>query len=208
MKAFATNKTAVLPPDREGVMRSPVPVANPGVDPYLKPSFPLSNRLRRLIWNLCWAALYRPSPRPFHAWRSLLLRSFGARMGRDCHFYPGSRVWAPWNLQCEDCASMGDGAEVYNPSPVYLASHAIISQQAYLCTATHDFCSPDFPLISSPITLGAYSWICARATVAPGVRVGDGAVLGLGSVATHDLKPWSIYGGVPARWIKERPRPR
>lgn len=181
---------------------------SPANDGYLKASFPLSNRLRRQVWNLCWAALYRCSPRPFHAWRSLLLRTFGARIGPNCHFYPGSRVWAPWNLQCEDCASLGDGAEIYNPSPVYMASHSVVSQQAYLCTATHDYSSADFPLTSSPITLGAYSWICARASVAPGVEVGEGAVLGLGSVATSDLEPWSVYGGVPAHKIKDRLRPR
>lgn len=128
-------------------------------------------------------------------------------MGHDCHFYPTSRVWAPWNLQCEDRACLSDDAEIYNPSPVYLGSHAIVSQQAYLCTATHDYRSREFPLISSPIRLGAYSWICARASVTPGVEVGEGAVLGLGAIATRDLEPWTVYAGIPARKIKSRPRP-
>jgi putative colanic acid biosynthesis acetyltransferase WcaF len=174
------------------------------VDPYLKPSFSVQNRLGRLAWSIAWIFLYRPSPRPFHAWRSFLLRCFGATLGPNCHFYPKSRIWAPWNLICADGASLGDEAEIYNPSPVSMGSHAIVSQQAYICGATHDYNDPSFPLISFPMSVGAYAWVCARASVSPGVNVGEGAVLGLGSVATRDLEPWTVYAGVPARPIKRR----
>jgi putative colanic acid biosynthesis acetyltransferase WcaF len=179
------------------------PAAQPD-DPYLRPSFSLSNRLRRLTWSWCWLLLYRPSPRPFHDWRAFLLRCFGARLGPNCHFYPRARIWAPWNLLCEDGVSLADEAEIYNPSPVWLGSHAIVSQQGYICGATHDYNDPAFPLISFPMSLGAYSWVCARASVCPGVNVGEGAVLGLGSVATKDLEPWVVYAGVPALPVKQR----
>jgi putative colanic acid biosynthesis acetyltransferase WcaF len=175
-------------------------------DPFLRPTFPLSHRVRRQMWNLCWALLYRTSPRPFHAWRSFLLRCFGAKLGPHCHFYPRSRVWAPWNLVCEDGACLSDDAEIYNPSQVRLGSHAVVSQQAYICGATHDYNDPKFPFISFPMNLGAYCWVCARASVAPGVNLGEGSVLALGSVATSDLEPWTVYAGAPARKIKERER--
>jgi putative colanic acid biosynthesis acetyltransferase WcaF len=173
-------------------------------DPYLRPSFPLSNRMGRLAWSVVWVLLFRTSPRPVHAWRSFLLRCFGARLGPHCHVYPSARIWAPWNLWCADGVTLGDEAEIYNPSPVSMGSHAIVSQQAYICGATHDYNDPAFPLISFPMSLGAYCWVCARASVSPGVNVGEGAVLGLGSVATHDLAPWTVYAGVPARAIKQR----
>jgi putative colanic acid biosynthesis acetyltransferase WcaF len=150
--------------------------------------------------------LYRISPRPFHGWRSFLLRLFGAKLGPDCHFYPGSRVWAPWNLVCADHVAAGNGVEIYNPATLHLDSHVILSQQAYICGATHDYNDPGFPLIAYPMRLGAYAWICARASVAPGIHVGEGAVLGLGSVATRDLDPWSVNVGVPAVKVKERTR--
>ena len=175
-------------------------------DPYLRPAFPLRNRIRRLIWNICWALLYRMSPRPLHSWRSLLLRCFGATMGPNCHFYPGSKVWAPWNLTCADQVTAGDGAEIYNPAPITLGSHAILSQGAYVCGATHDYDDPGFPLIAFAIDIGAYAWVCARASVAPGVNMGEGAVLGLGSVATRNLDAWSVYAGTPAVKVKERQR--
>jgi putative colanic acid biosynthesis acetyltransferase WcaF len=173
-------------------------------DPYLRPSFSVSNRMGRLVWSIFWTFLFRPSPRPFHSWRAFLLRGFGAKLGPNCHFYPRSRVWAPWNLECADGVTLGDEAEIYNPSLVTMGSHAIVSQQAYICGATHDYNDPAFPLISFPMSLGAYSWVCARASVSPGVNVGEGAVLGLGSVATRDLEPWTVYAGVPAQRVKQR----
>jgi putative colanic acid biosynthesis acetyltransferase WcaF len=175
-------------------------------DPYLRPAFSFGDRLRRLRWNICWAVLYRTSPRPLHSWRSFLLRLFGATMGPNCHFYPRSKVWAPWNLICADQVTAGDGTEIYNPAPVTLGSHAILSQDAYVCAATHDYDDPAFPLIAYAMNIGAYAWVCARASVAPGVNVGEGAVLGLGSVATRSLDAWSVYAGVPAVKVKERRR--
>jgi putative colanic acid biosynthesis acetyltransferase WcaF len=178
--------------------------AKTAADPYLRPAFSLRDRLRRLVWNVCWATIYRMSPRPFHSWRSFLLRTFGATMGRNCHFYPSSKVWAPWNLICADQVTAGDGAEIYNPAPITLGSHAILSQDAYVCAATHDYDDPAFPLIAYAMSIDAYAWVCARACVAPGVNVGEGAVLGLGSVATRNLEPWTVYAGTPAVKVKER----
>jgi putative colanic acid biosynthesis acetyltransferase WcaF len=176
------------------------------IDPYLVPAFPLSNRLRRAVWGLIYVALFRTSPRPFHQWRAFLLRCFGARLAANTHIYPKARIWAPWNLICSDHVSIADEAIVYNPERFELGSHAIVSQQAYLCGATHDYEDPKFPLIAFPMTIGPYAWVCARATVQPGVSVGEGAVLALGSVATRDLQPWTVYGGVPAQKIKMRRR--
>lgn len=175
-------------------------------DPYMAPQYPFSNRLRRQLWSFCWILLYRPSPRIAHGWRAWLLRCFGAQLGPGCHFYPASRIWAPWNLTCEDHVMVADRADIYNHAPMHLASHVVISQDACLCGATHDYNHPKFPLVSFPMRLGRYSWIAARACVSPGVNVGDGAVLGLASLATKDLEPWSVYVGVPARRIKDRER--
>jgi putative colanic acid biosynthesis acetyltransferase WcaF len=175
-------------------------------DPYLRPAFSRANRLRRASWNVVWLLLYRTSPRPFHSWRAMLLRLYGAKMGPDCHFYPASKVWAPWNLVCAEQVTAADHAEIYNPAPISFGSHAILSQGAYVCGATHDFDDPAFPLIAFAMHIGSYAWVCARAAVSPGVNVGDGAVLGLGSVASRELEPWTIYAGVPA--VKIRPRKR
>lgn len=173
-------------------------------DPYSRPAFSLRNRLARAFWGAVWLLLFRPSPRPLHAWRSFLLRCFGAKLGPRCHIYPRARIWAPWNLCCEDRVTIADDAEVYNPSLVQLDSHAIISQHAYLCGASHDYQNPAFPLISAPIRIGRYAWVAARAIVCMGTTIGEGAVLGIGSITVRNLAPWSVYAGAPARKVKAR----
>lgn len=177
-------------------------------DPYLRPAFSFGNRAKRLLWNVVHLLLYRTSPTPLHAWRSLLLRCFGATMGANCHFYPGSKVWAPWNLVCADQVTAGNGAEIYNPATMHFQSHVIVSQGAYLCGATHDYNRADFPLLAYEMRFGAYSWICAKAAVGPGVQVGEGAVLGMASVATRSLEAWTVYAGNPAVALKARFNPR
>ncbi|MEY8688528.1 MAG: putative colanic acid biosynthesis acetyltransferase [Leptothrix sp. (in: b-proteobacteria)] len=180
---------------------SAVPSARSAYD---GPSTSMRNRLGRVLWGLVRLLLIRPSPRPCHAWRAAVLRLCGARLGPRCHIYPGARIWAPWNLDCADAVGIADGAVIYNPSLVRLGSHAIVSQDAYLCGASHDHNDPAFPMVNRPITLGAYAWVAARAVVGPGVTLGDGAVLGLASVAMRDLAPWTVYVGAPARPVNPR----
>lgn len=173
-------------------------------DPYKLPALPFRNRLARFAWQIVYITLFKISPRPMHRWRAMLLRLFGARLGPDCHIYPKAVIWAPWNLSCEDAVAIADEAIIYNPSKVSLRSHSIVSQQAYLCGATHDYNDPAFPMVSASITVGRYAWVCARATVLAGVEVGDGAILGLGSVASKNLDPWTVYAGLPAKKVKTR----
>ena len=133
-----------------------------------------------------------------------MLRAFGARLGPHCHIYPDARIWAPWNLVCGAGAAVADGAVIYNPAVIWLGEGCVISQQAYLCAAGHDVDDPAFPMVSRPIRIGAWAWIGARASVAPGVQVGEGAVLGMCSLATRDLLPWTVHAGVPARALRPR----
>jgi putative colanic acid biosynthesis acetyltransferase WcaF len=183
-------------------------IAALGLSAGIKPPAPFSfrNRVARQLWGIVYLLLFRSSPRPMHAWRAWLLKCFGAKLGRNCHFYPRCGVWAPWNLTCEEHVAVGDGAEIYNPAPVFFGANAIVSQGAYICGATHAYNDPRFPLVSYPMRFEAYSWVCARAIVAPGVNLGEGAILGLGSIATRHLEPYGVYAGVPARKVKERLR--
>jgi putative colanic acid biosynthesis acetyltransferase WcaF len=174
------------------------------IDPFIQPNFTYKNRFARLFWNIVYTFLFQFSPRPFHFWRSFLLSCFGAKIGNGCHIYPKAKIWAPWNLICEDVVAIADEAIIYNPSPIFLGSHCIISQQAYLCGASHDYNDPTFPVISAPIHIGAYSWVCARAIVQMGITLEEGSILGLGSIATKNLESWTIYAGIPAKKIKLR----
>jgi len=173
-------------------------------DPLLRPVFTRRARIKRLIWVLTWMLLFRPTPPPLHNWRCFLLRLFGAKLGAINFVYPSAKIWAPWLLETGDLVTIGRGAEIYNPGGISLGHRTIISQDAYLCGATHDYQTPDFTYITKPIRTEPQVWICARATVLPGVVCAAGSVLGACSVATRSLEAWTVYAGNPAVKVRER----
>jgi len=176
-----------------------------GNDPYRGPSFSFGHRLRRQIWNVVWLLFFRPCPRPFHAWRNLLLRMFGARIGEHVHIYPSVRVWAPWNLAIGNCVGIGDGANVYCMDRITIGDYATVSQGVHLCAGSHDFNASNFQLITAPITVGERVWLCADAFVGPGVSIAEGSVVGARGVVTKSLaEPWCVWAGVPARQVGVR----
>ena len=175
-----------------------------GVDLRSQASFTLRNRILRALWGIACTLLFRWTPRPLHAWRAVVLRLFGARLGRACVVYPGVRIWAPWNLVMEDQAVLGQGVVCYNMATITVGRRAIVSQGAHLCTGTHDYEDPTFQLVARPITIGAEAWICAEAFLAPGVTIGEGAVIGARALVTRDMPAWMVCAGMPAKPIKPR----
>jgi putative colanic acid biosynthesis acetyltransferase WcaF len=165
-------------------------------------TYSFANRLGRFVWGVTYLILFRFSPRPFHGWRAFLLRRFGARIGAGCRIYSAAKIWAPWNLECHLHACIADGAEVYNPAKVILAEGAIVSQGSYLCAASHNYEDPGFPVIEASIRIGRKAWIGARSIVLLGVTVGDGCVVGAGSVVTRSTPPNTLCAGNPAKVIR------
>jgi len=172
---------------------------------YSQPSFSLGNRVRRASWGLVWALLFLPTPRPLHRWRAGLLRLFGAHLGQGCRVYPQVRIWAPWNLELGDHVVIGNGAQLYSMGRVSIGDFAIVSQGAHLCAGTHDYNSPNFQLVTKPISIGKQAWICAEAFIHPGVQVAEGVVVGARAVVHKDLAvPWTVHGGNPCRQVGVR----
>lgn len=149
------------------------------------------------LW-LVAQALFLRSFIPGSLHRRLLLRLFGARIGTGVVIKPGVRVKFPWRLEVGAHAWIGEGVWIDNLAEVKIGAHCCLSQEAYLCTGSHDWSKTTFDLMTAPIIIGEGAWIAARAVVAPGVVVGEGAVLGLASLASKSLEAHGIYRGVPA----------
>lgn len=162
------------------------------------------NRFLRVLWGWAWLLLYRPSPRLCHSWRRMLLRLFGARIGKGVHVYPSSRVWAPWNLVMEDHSCLADSVDCYCVAPICIGAHSTVSQYSYLCSASHDYTRANMPLTTAPISIGTGVWVAADVFVGPGVAIGDGAIVGVRSTVLRDVEPWTVVAGTPARKIKDR----
>lgn len=157
----------------------------------------------RVLWALA-TPLFRLSPRPLYGWRRVLLRAFGASVGRDVRIDPSARITIPWNLRIGDQASLGDRALVYNLGPVTIGPRSTVSHLAHLCAGSHDYRDPALPLLRLPITIGADAWICAQAFVGPGLELGDGCVVAAGAVVTRPVAPWTVVGGNPAVLLRKR----
>jgi len=168
--------------------------------------FSRRNQLARCCWRIVNATLFRYSPRILHGWRRFLLRSFGAKIGEGSRIYPEVRIWAPWNLECGEVVGVGDGAILYNQGMITIGKRAVISQGAHLCSGTHDYDQPGFPLVTKPIVIGAHAWVAAEAFIHPGVTIGEGTVVGARSVVTSDLPEWKVCSGFPAKVLKDRNR--
>lgn len=164
----------------------------------------LQNIVARAVWSFVWIFLFRPSPRPFHWWRILLLKLFGARVGKNVRIYQSARIWAPWNLRLDDGSCIGDWVDCYCVAPVHLSFGAVVSQYSYLCTATHDFTRRSHSLLCAPIYIGSHAWVTARCFIGPGVTVGEGAVVGACSVVTRNVEAWTVVAGTPPRFLKRR----
>jgi len=169
-----------------------------------KSELPFWNRVGRALWGIVWLLLFRPSPRPLHVWRVMLLRVFGARIGRGVRVYPSARVYAPWNLRMGDYSILGDYVNCYCVGLVEIGSHTVVSQYSFLCSATHDYEDVGFFLIVAPVRIGGKCWIAADAFIGPGVTVGEGAVVGARSSVFKDVEPWQVVGGCPAKVLKKR----
>lgn len=156
-----------------------------------------------LLWQILQAA-FLSSWIPGSAHRRLLLRLFGAKLGKRVTIKPGVKVKFPWRLEVGDYSWIGEHVWIDNLAVVKIGANCCISQDVYFCTGNHDWSRPSFDLSCHPITLGDSVWIGARGTLAPGAGAGDGAVLAMGSVAVRTLQAWTIYRGVPAEPIGPR----
>jgi len=158
------------------------------------------------IWIAAQCIFIR-SQLPGSAHRRLVLRLFGARIGKNVTIKPGVRVKFPWRLSIGDHSWIGEDAWIDNLADVSIGAHCCISQGAYLCTGNHDWHATGFDLRVNSLRIRDGAWIAARAVVAPGVTVGEGSILTLGSVATRNLHAWTINSGSPAKQIGLRVKP-
>ena len=156
----------------------------------------------RLLWALV-SPLFFLSPRPLWGWRRAMLRAFGARVGAGANIYPSARITIPWHLDLGEQCAVGDRVILYALGSITVGPRTTISQGAHLCAGTHDTSRSDRPLIKTPITVKADSWVAADAFVGPGVTIGEGAIVGARGVVVKDVAPGTVVVGNPARPIRK-----
>ncbi len=161
-------------------------------------------KFKRLLWSIVAATLFRLSFHNSYNFRALLLRMFGARLGRNVRMRRTVKIEIPWNLAIGDDVSIGDAAILYSLGPITIGARTFLSQYAHLCAGSHDMTRTNYPLLRPPITIGSDCWIAADAFVGPGVTIGDRTVVGARASVFTNLKGDVVAVGNPARAVRPR----
>jgi maltose O-acetyltransferase len=130
------------------------------------------------------------------------------RVGEGC-FYLDVIVWLNGDrVELGDQVGFNYGCYVNGYGGLRIGDRTIVGPYAMIHTANHGF-APERPIVDQgwteePVQIGADCWIGMGVCILPGARVGDGCVVGAGSVVSGELEPNCIAVGNPARAIRRR----
>ena len=139
------------------------------------------------------------------------VRYYMARMnlGHRVSIKEGLRVEKPHNVTIGNDVRINAGVLLQAHAPISIGDFTMIAANCAVVTANHDMAKRGIEAFdtfaSMPVRIGSHCWLGVGVIVLPGVTIGDGTVVGAGSVVTRDLPPGMVCAGVPAKPIKERP---
>lgn len=91
-----------------------------------------------------------------------------------------------------------------------IGNWVMLAPGVVILSSTHNSDRVDIPMVMQgegngvPPSIGDDVWVGRNAIIMPGVRVGEGSIVGAGAVVTKDVPAFSVVGGVPAKIIKSR----
>jgi acetyltransferase-like isoleucine patch superfamily enzyme len=138
--------------------------------------------------------------------RAFFYRTYGMKIGKDSVVYNSCEIRGPERISIGDNCAIGDRCVLDGRAGLRIGNNVNLSTAAWLWTNQHDPQDPEFGVQCAPIVIGDYAWVSSRASVLPGVTIGEGAVVAAHAVVTKNVEPYTIVGGVPAKKIGERTR--
>jgi putative colanic acid biosynthesis acetyltransferase WcaF len=161
-------------------------------------------QVKILLWYFVNTLFFINPLNPFSSLKIVLLKLFGAKIGKGVHIKPGAHIKYPWLLNIGNHVWIGENVWIDNLAKVTIGNNVCISQGAMLLCGNHNYKKATFDLIVGEIVLEEGAWVGAKSVVCPGVTLKSHAILAAGSVAAKTLDAYAIYQGNPAIKIRER----
>ena len=141
----------------------------------------------------------------FHFLRRLFMKLFCGSWGKKSSLLRKCDIRTPRNIYVGNGVVINKGVLLDGRGgKLVIGDNVDIAQEVQIWTRQHDHNDLNHRAIGSDVTIGHHAWICSRAIILPGVKIGDGAVVAAGAVVTKDVPPMTIVGGVPAKIIAKR----
>jgi acetyltransferase-like isoleucine patch superfamily enzyme len=136
--------------------------------------------------------------------RNLLYRGvFRMNITKRTVIYSGCEFRSPYHIKIGDSV-IGPSNIIDGRCGVVIGNHVCTGSGVKIWTLQHDPQSKFFSVNGATVEIGHYSWIASFATVLPGRKIQEGAVISAGAIVTKDCEPYTIYAGIPA--VKKGPR--
>jgi putative colanic acid biosynthesis acetyltransferase WcaF len=162
------------------------------------------SKIKIATWFIISGIVFKNSLFPFSGIKIILLRLFGAKIGKGVVIKTDVNIKYPWLLKIGNYCWIGEKVWIDNLALVSISDNVCISQGALLICGNHHYKKVGFDLMIKPIILEEGVWLAAGSMVSGGVVCASHSVLSFGSVATKSLEPYSIYSGNPCVKIKTR----
>lgn len=156
------------------------------------------------LWVLTKCAFFlTPLPWP-NAMKRVLLRAFGASIGKGVIIRPGVNVHFPWRLKVGDHCWIGESTQLLNILAITIEDQVALSHQVYIAAGGHDVRSATMAAMHAPVLIKTGTWVASRAFIGPGVTVHERVVVGACAVVMKDVGPDVLVAGNPAKVIRPR----
>lgn len=174
----------------------------------LKKAIPVSTRhwLRAVASDARDRVLVDVGRLPSRAVRNFFYRRAGVKIPRTSAIYWRAEFYSPERVRIGEYTTVGDSAFLDARRGIEIGDCVDIGSRVVIWTLQHDIDDPDFAAVGGPVVIEDYAWVSSGATILPNVRIGEGAVVAAGAVVTKDVPPYTVVGGIPARFIRHRAR--
>lgn len=129
---------------------------------------------------------------------------FGVTIGRGSSIHWQCRFFAPQGISIGENTIIGNNAFLDGRCGLSIGDRVIAASEVAIYTLQHDIDDPLFAHVGGPVVIEDYVYIGPRVIILPGVYISEGAAVAAGAVVTSDVAAYTLVGGVPARFIRDR----